>query len=278
MPDELDPKPGEEELDESAVADEAEDEAEEAEDEAEGDDEGEGEDESEDEGEDGAADGDAEPARPAARGRPDDRQRDARRSREDKLRRENEGLRRILETNTAGRAPDSAAQQREYEAEQAKLLQAATEREQLGEVGTVAKYWADRTNREVSNRLQYQQNQTFEREDRRDFRSLCRDDNIPASIRDFVEDKIAEARQNGNYMLTREALLNHRLGELARQKARNGGTKRQGDRGQRRIERQTVRPARAASDAGRPGRRKAESEWSTEDYERNLADRPLVSR
>ena len=174
--------------------------------------------------------------------------------------------------------PNAADQQARYEADEAKKLQAATEAEQLGAAGAVAKYWHDRTLRETQGVTQFSANQSFEREDAREFRLLQRE--IPAygKVADFVEDTIAKARQRGDFSLTREAVAKYRIGELAIKRAQNGG----GQRTHAALSRQrnTVRPPAGGSDqpAPRRGARKAESEWTTEDYERNLADRPILPR
>ena len=76
-------------------------------------------------------------------------------------------------------------------------------------------------------------------------------------------------------MLTREAVLNHRIGVLARQgKAEKLGKQR--ERGQRRILRQTVRAPAGGSDAPRPrgGRRSIEN-MSAEEIEAAYGNIPM---
>lgn len=173
------------------------------------------------------------------------------------------------------REPDPVEQQRQYEQQQKTLLEQAQAAEDMGDRGAVARYWADRRANETNFRIQQAENRAFEREDARDFRALCREEGIKPDLREWVEDFVSKARANGNYMLTREAALNHRLGQLARQ-GRNGSLAQQRERGERRILRQTVKPPRGGSDARATGRRKPESEWTAEDYERQLANRPLT--
>lgn len=272
MPDELDPKPGEEEEvagnpTEGEAAEEAEDEAD-LDADAEGDDEDDGEaaeDDAEDDGEDALSD--EPPARSPGRSSETIR----------RLRREKQDLERILRTNTSGRQSDPGEQQRQYQDQQKQLLEAARERERLGDVGAVAQFLDDKRERETNNRLQFQANQSFERDDKRDFRQLCREDNIKPALRDYVEERIETARANGNFLITREAVLNHRLGELARASARNGGNKRQQQRGESRVLRQTVKPARAASDVGGGRRRQRNPEdMSAEEFEAAFGSIPLT--
>lgn len=282
MTDDPSPKPGDE-TEADDIADPAEDEAaggdEDAEDGPAGDDEGEeGEDDGEgdDEEGDGAGDGDEAEEPPARAARTTGRANDTIR----RLRRENQDLKRITGTRTSD-ARDPAQQQREYQAEQGRLLEAARERERMGEVGAVAQFLAEKQEREFNNRLQWQANQSFERDDRREFRALVREDRISADLQDYVEEHVATARANGNFLLTREAVLNHRLGEMARQRARNGGNKRQQDRGQARIVRQTVRTPRAGSDAvntRRGGRTKDPANMSVEEFEQSFGDVPITGR
>jgi hypothetical protein len=255
----------------------AEDGAEEGDEEAEeGDEEGEG-DEAEDEGEEDAEAEEAE-ERPAARsGRANERIR--RLAAENKRLKESERrFNEMLGRGPRSDQPDPAAARRQYEEEEKRRLDEATQAEQLGNTGAVARYWANHTLRETGARIQQSENRAFERDDKRDFRQICREDGISASLRDWVEENIQTARANGNFALTREALLNHRLGQLARAgKAERLG--RQQERGNRRILRQTVKPPRGGSDQPRPtGRRKRESEWTAEDYEKNLGDKSLIQR
>jgi hypothetical protein len=219
--------------------------------------------------EDEAADEDAEAEEPPERPEPRSRASDTIRQ----LRADRQRLKRELESTRAPRQ-DTAAQQREYEAEQARLLKDAQDREELGERGAVARYFYQRSQSETFTRQQWYANQTFDREDRRDFREVCREHNVKPALRDYVEETIQNARANGNYQITREAVLKHRLGDLALQ-GRNERLGKQRERGERQILRQTVRPPRGGSDVAAGGSRRAprdESKWTAEDYERQAGN------
>ena len=259
-----------------AGGDEAEGDGAEEGDEAEGEDEADGEGEGEEEGDEDAEADEAE-ERPAARsGRANERIR--RLAAENKRLKESD--RRLNDMLARGPRTESdpRAAQREYEAAEKARLDEATQAEQLGSTGAVARYWAERNSRETNARIQASENRAFEREDAREFRQICREDGISATLREWVETNVQTARANGNYALTREALLNHRLGQLARLgKAERLG--KQQERGNRRIIRQTVKAPRGGSDVQRAsGRRKRESEWTAEDYERQLSEKPLIQR
>lgn len=274
MADDLEPDDGLEELDETEI--EVEGDGPEDDTETDGDADS-GDDNPDDDG-DGAAGGD-EPDGTSARqgrGKPDSRQRDARRSREARLEREIEELKR---RSPAAQVVDTAAQARQYQENEGRLLTAARERENQGEIGAVAQYFFERNQRETNAQLGFQQNQSFEREDSRDFRALCRDVPSFGKIKDWVEDAVAKARSNGNYQITREALAKFRLGELLIQR---GGEKlaRGNQRAAGQRQRQVVRaPSGAGGDvAPRGGRRKPESEWTPEDYERYAGNVALTDR
>lgn len=168
-----------------------------------------------------------------------------------------------------GNNVDPGRAAREYEENEKRRLEEARTN------GTEGEYWYQRTQRETAARLQMRDNQNFEQADAREFRQLIRE--IPAygRVREYVEDYIAKQRQMGNYAINREAVAKYRLGELAVERALNGGGK-QSQRAQRRVERETV-PARSTrSDQRAPSRRKPESEWTAEDYERNIGDRTIA--
>ena len=195
-------------------------------------------------------------------------------------RRLQESERRFQEmVNRNNRGADPQEQQRQYEQQQNKLLEQAQAAEDMGDRGAVARYWADRRANETNFRIQQSENRAFEREDRAEFRALCREEGISTDLREWVEEFIANARANGNYMLTREAVYNHRLGQLARQN-RGRTLRKQSERAERRVLSQTVRAPRGGSDARPAGRRKPESEWTVEDYEQNasFANRAVLPR
>lgn len=190
-----------------------------------------------------------------------------------KLRRDLQ-LERMAKTPNPGQDPQ--ARQQAYEQDEARKLAAAQERERLGEAGVVAQYWAERGVREARAVTQGSQNQQFEREDSRDFRILCREDNVKPEMQDYVEDIIATARQNGNFMLTREAVLNHRLGQLARERLRNGNSRQQQRAdGQRR--RQHVPAPRGGSDtpATRTRKVKSSDDLDVDDFEKQFGNRVI---
>lgn len=178
---------------------------------------------------------------------------------------------------TGGGGQDTRAAQQQYETEQNRLLQAAQEADQLNPAGgAVARYYYERSQRENNFRLQQQRNESFERDDAREFRSICREERVPQRVREAVETAIAAARANGNYALTREAYYNHYLGMSARERrAEKLGV--QQERGNRRILRETVKPPRGGGDARAPGRRKKESEMSAEEIEANFGNIPIGS-
>ena len=271
MADDPNPKSSDEELDDTvdtADDDAPDDAADDAADET-GDEGDDGVDESDEAGDEGDGEDDAEPASDrVARGRPDRGQRDARRSREARLIKRNKELERMAREGGQPRI-DPQQSQREYEQREERMLEEA----RINGPDAVSKYYYERGQRENAGRIQGMRNQDFERGDARDFRATCREDGISRDLQDYVEDHISYARQQGNFLLTREAVLNHRLGELARQRKRNGGSDRQRDRGERRIERQTVRAPRGSSDVARPSRRSGRMEdMSVEDIEKNFGN------
>lgn len=216
---------------------------------------------------DGAAAGDAEP--PARRGGPDRGQRDARRSREAKLQREVDELKRRV--NAPGPAPDPQTLARNYEADENRKLTAAQEAENAGTIGAVARYWHERTVRESRDTVAFNRNQMREDADRDRFDALCDRKPHYDRVRDWVEDAIQNHRRNGNFEITRQALARYRLGELLDERGGKALEQRR-QRADAGRQRQTVRAPRAGSDAGgsgRRGRNKPESEWNAEDYERN---------
>ena len=173
---------------------------------------------------------------------------------------------------------DPTAQARAYEDEENRRLAAAQERENLGEAGAVSKYYHDRTVRETRGITQFQQNQSFEREDERDFRAACRADPALSSVASYVEQRIATARANGNYVVRREDLADHRLGQLLRERRAAKLDKAQG-RASAQRQRQTVRTPRAqGSDAVAPrrGGRRSEADMSVEDFERSFGTIPIT--
>ena len=228
----------------------------------------------EDEAEAEEAGSEADEPRPGRRGVPDAGQAEARKTREARLRRENDDLQRRLREAGAPR-PDPAQAQREYEAQQQRELEAAQERERLGDVGAVARHLYERGNRESAQRTQFYANQQFEREDRSEFRILCRENPTLATVSDEVERLIADARAQGNFQLTREAVAKHQLGErLLKRASHSRGAQRRA--GADKIERERVRaPANAASAETRPSRRPREADWTAEDYERYAGNVPI---
>jgi len=266
--DDPNPKPGDEELDDSVEAEEDEaPEGEDAEEEpaeaAEGEDEGEGD---EPEGEDEEA-GDEEPPAEPPRRRANETIRELRaRAR----RAEEERDRYVRERAGTGADPDKA--RRDYEAAEAQRLEQA----RLEGPEKVAEYYYQRSQRENAARINGQANMQFEREDSREFRSLQREIPAYARVKDWVEDYIAKQRAMGNYAISREAVAKYRLGELAIERAANGGGKRQRDSAERRIERQRVRAPSGGSDVQRPARTSRNPDaWSVEDWEKNAGNIPL---
>ena len=216
-----------------------------------------------------------------ARGVPDQGQRQGRLNREAKLQRRLDALERQISSGQS-QAPriDPVAAQREYEANETRQLEAARGREMQGEVGAVAQYFFERTNREGQFRQQQLQTQLFEREDKSNFRIACREDQSLANIADWVEDRIAEERAKGNYSLTREVIGEWRLGKLYRERLARGKNKQQRT-GAERVARSTTRaPANSGSSAARQSsrNRRPESEWTAEDYEANAGNLPVFGR
>ena len=98
------------------------------------------------------------------------------------------------------------------------------------------------------------QNQQFDRDDRAEFRDLCRDSPALAKIQPDVEDSIRQMRAQGNYQATREAVAKYILGDRALKRAAgNGGKQRQ--RGAEQVRRQTVRTGQGGSDVSANRRR-----------------------
>ena len=98
------------------------------------------------------------------------------------------------------------------------------------------------------------QNQQFDRDDRAEFRDLCRDSPALARIQPDVEDSIRQMRAQGNYQATREAVAKYILGDRALKRAAgNGGKQRQ--RGAEQVRRQTVRTGQGGSDVSANRRR-----------------------
>lgn len=228
------------------LGDEQEGDADGGEDDGEGDDEG-----AEAAGEDG---GDAE-ERPLR-----DVKADGKRSASDtirRLRKEAQDARRERDEARATRqvspGPDRAEIDR-LRREQEQAEQAELEAARLAGPEEVARVYATRTERNSRAQFQALTNNLAEREDRSEFRSLCREKPHMAKVAQEVEDNIARHRANGNYQITRENVAYWLLGKRADERSA-GARDKQADRGKERVRRQTVRPRSGQSDVREDRRR-----------------------
>jgi hypothetical protein len=176
-----------------------------------------------------------------------------------------------------GNQPDQAAAGRAYQEEEQRKLAAAQELERLGEPGATSRYWNERTVREARGVSQFATNQSFERDDSREFRSLTRE--IPAynAVKDWVEDYVGKQRAQGNFALTREAAATYRIGQLAIERAHGKGGEQHRQRAERTRDRQRVPAPRGGSDqpAARTRKVKSSDDLDVDDFERQYGNQPI---
>jgi hypothetical protein len=165
--------------------------------------------------------------------------RERREAREELARFREDSDRRLRELEQRVQRPDpEAAQRAEREWNERLALMGPEERERA---------WYDRGQREYNERLARTQFDSIERQDIREFQALQREDRNAARLAPRVEEILRQRRQNGQYDLLREQILNYLVGEEVRTRSRalTPGQRRDA---QDRVRRQTTRPGRAAGD------------------------------
>lgn len=95
--------------------------------------------------------------------------------------------------------------------------------------------------------------------DRSGFESLCVKNPAFASVRDEVEEYLANARRNGSNP-NRETVATYLIGKRALERANKGGRQKQVQRGQESIQRQQARPAGGRGDVPPAQQRRGGSE------------------
>lgn len=90
--------------------------------------------------------------------------------------------------------------------------------------------------------------ENWEREDRRDFRDLCRNDPLVAQVRDKVEAEYDRLKRTTG-PVSRELIANQEIAKMVRERRAKAGTK-QRKAGEESVRRETTKPARARSDVG----------------------------
>lgn len=213
-----------------------------------------------------------------ARGRPDTRQRDRRVSRETASERRIEArLRREFEARLPQptRGPDPAEQQRQRQQLEQQRQAEIDQLEAAGNYKGMAAAAARHVREDNDARFNHLAAQTRDSSDRSDFRALCAEKPVYAGIRDDVEATIANLRQQGNYIATREQVAKFILGE----RVVNGAGRARGQQTRRAAEgvaRERVRaPSGARSDV-RPGtgrRGRNFNDLSVEEMEADLTRR-----